>query len=98
MKEAYDILNDPQKRKLYDKYGPHLLKLMEGEVSSPDTVMHALAHIRRRERVSLICVFAFVSAILLLFPILLAIRWNQLRALVCVFVWVYLCVCKWEYV
>lgn len=76
MKAAYDVLNDPKKRQMYDKYGPEVVRVMDGDVGSPEAMMAALGQISKRERLMIVLVFAVVSMFVLLFPILLSLWWD----------------------
>lgn len=71
MKEAYDILSDPQRRELYDKLGETGLKMTEDPASvSPEKIMGNFLSMRNTDRLKL-CIFVvgFVGFILLV-PIL----------------------------
>eukprot|EP00512_Aurantiochytrium_limacinum_P004822 CAMPEP_0171496862 /NCGR_PEP_ID=MMETSP0958-20121227/6942_1 /TAXON_ID=87120 /ORGANISM="Aurantiochytrium limacinum, Strain ATCCMYA-1381" /LENGTH=485 /DNA_ID=CAMNT_0012031021 /DNA_START=409 /DNA_END=1866 /DNA_ORIENTATION=+ len=76
MKNAYDVISDPNKRKMYDRFGPDVVKMMDGEMQNS---MAFVAALRKRDRFMLVLVITLVSFILLLFPILLSIRWDALR-------------------
>ncbi|GBG34631.1 DnaJ protein-like [Hondaea fermentalgiana] len=76
MKNAYDVISDPNKRKMYDRYGPDVVKMMDGEMTNS---MAFVANLRKRDRFMLVFAISFVSFILLLFPILLSIRWDALE-------------------
>jgi hypothetical protein len=74
MKAAYDTISDPNKRKVYDKYGAQAIRAMEGEVPNP---MEFLGTLRRRDRVLLVLFITVLSLVVLCFPILLSVRWDQ---------------------
>jgi len=74
MKSAYDVLSDPSKRKLYDRYGPNIIAIMEGNASTNDVAL--LAMLRTRDRLMIVAIFTFVSLVLIIFPVLISIRWN----------------------
>jgi hypothetical protein len=74
MKAAYDTISDPNKRKVYDKYGAQAIRAMEGEVPNP---MEFLGTLRKRDRVLLVLFITVLSLVVLCFPILLSVRWDQ---------------------
>jgi len=74
MKAAYDVISDPSKRRVYDKYGPEVAGVMDGQVNP----MAFLNSLRKRDRMLLVLVITLISGVLLAFPILLAIRWDAL--------------------
>jgi len=80
MKQAYDVLLDPKKRKIYDQYGEAGVKAMEGQVS-PDVVMHMILNVGWWERILMVLALTILIGYLLLFPILLCVRWDHPQAL-----------------
>mmetsp|Transcript_56004 Transcript_56004/g.103610 ORF Transcript_56004/g.103610 Transcript_56004/m.103610 type:complete len:454 (-) Transcript_56004:4-1365(-) len=76
MKDAYDVLSDPHKRNLYDKYGPEVVGILEGN-ASPTLVMMALARVGMVERCCFLCLLVSLFLIILSPLILLSLRWDQ---------------------
>lgn len=76
MKYAYDVLTDPKKRKAYDQYGEPGVKFAEGNVSM-EAAMQLFLNLGACERLFLIMLVTIVIGYLLLFPILLSIRWDH---------------------
>lgn len=76
MKYAYDVLSDSKKRKAYDQYGEAGVKLIEGNLS-PEVAMDLFLDMGSCERLLLIFLLTLVIGYLLLFPILLSIRWDH---------------------
>lgn len=74
MKNMYDVLSDPSKRKMYDRYGPDVVKMMDGDMSG--SPMAFVTSLRKRDRALLVAVFTALSLIVLAFPILLSLRWD----------------------
>ncbi|CAK9026554.1 DnaJ protein homolog (DNAJ-1) [Durusdinium trenchii] len=74
MKAAYDVISDPNKRKMYDNMGPDAVKVMEGQM--PGNPMDILQTLRKRDRIMLVVFITTVSLISLLFPILISIKWD----------------------
>jgi len=80
MKSAYDVLLDPKKRKMYDQYGEAGVKAMEGQVTS-EVVMEMFLNVGCWERVLMVCALTIIIGYLLLFPILLCVRWDHPHSL-----------------
>jgi len=80
MKDAYDVLLDPKKRQIYDRYGEAAVKAMDGNVSS-EMFIAILLNIDARDRALLILALTVVTGYLLLFPILLSIRWDHPKSM-----------------
>jgi len=77
MKGAYDVLSDPKRRETYDKYGPEVLRMMQGNVGSPSDVWKALSRVGKRERaVALLVLLSFVGAVLSP-TILMSLKWDS---------------------
>eukprot|EP00928_Gymnodinium_smaydae_P062099 TRINITY_DN46032_c0_g1_i1.p1 TRINITY_DN46032_c0_g1~~TRINITY_DN46032_c0_g1_i1.p1 ORF type:complete len:458 (+),score=100.10 TRINITY_DN46032_c0_g1_i1:228-1601(+) len=77
MKAAYDVLSDPSKRQMYDDYGPEVVNMMDGNVSSPDAVIIALSQAGKRVRCTVVFI-VLVFAISLLSPtILVSLKWDN---------------------
>jgi len=76
MKYAYDVLTDPKKRKAYDQYGEAGVKLVEGNLSV-EVAMQMFLSIGPVERMLLIFLLTILIGYLLLFPILLSVRWDH---------------------
>jgi len=80
MKYAYDVLMDTKKRKAYDQYGEAGVKMMEGNVSV-EVAMQMFLSIGPCERFMLILMVTLIIGYLLLFPILLSIRWDRPKSM-----------------
>jgi len=76
MKYAYDVLTDPKKRKAYDQYGEAGVKMMEGNMSM-EVAAQIFFNIGPCERIFLIFLLTLVIGYLLLFPILVSVRWDH---------------------
>jgi len=76
MKYAYDVLNDPKKRKAYDQYGEAGVKFAEGNMSM-EAATELFCNFGPCERMFLILLVSLVIGYLLLFPILLSVRWDH---------------------
>lgn len=77
MKAAYDVLKDPQKRKLYDTHGPAIVRAMDGEVLEPDVMLEvALAVLKTASRMVL-CMLPVFATILLLPAVVLSLKWDN---------------------
>ncbi|CAM9222207.1 unnamed protein product [Discosporangium mesarthrocarpum] len=77
MKDAYDVLADPQKRELYDQLGETGMKVMEGGSDGLRHIWDNFLKMRTRQRLKLVLfVLAFVGAVLL-FPILFCRKVDQ---------------------
>jgi len=75
MKKAYDILSDEKKREMYDKYGPEMLRVMEGE-AGPDLYIRIMLEQSRSLRLGLAALVLVLAGLILLFPILHSVRWD----------------------
>lgn len=75
MKEAYDVLIDPQRRKTYDAYGVEGLKMMEGNGAASPEVM--LAMLSRSGKACIMAVLLGLALTVLSPVILLALRWDE---------------------
>ncbi len=78
MKEAYDILKDAEKRKLYDKYGPMIIKLREGELGpqSKEAVELLLQMMTFWEKCGIVLSITIAIGFVMLYPILISLKWN----------------------
>eukprot|EP00440_Ansanella_granifera_P036849 gb/GFBE01039976.1/.p1 GENE.gb/GFBE01039976.1/~~gb/GFBE01039976.1/.p1 ORF type:complete len:423 (+),score=82.96 gb/GFBE01039976.1/:1-1269(+) len=77
MKEAYDVLSDPQKRELYDQYGPDIVKMSEGNMVSPMAVLMALSRVGKKERAVALLVLTSFALALVSPALLLSLRWDS---------------------
>ena len=77
MKEAYDILSDPRKRRLYDEIGASGLKLLESptEVNPMDVIKNFQKN--RADRAKIALMVALIFAIILLEPILFCLKCDN---------------------
>lgn len=76
MKKAYDVLSDPRKRQAYDRFGEAGVSMAEGNMNA-EVAKDLFLNIGLCERLFLILVVTLLIGYLLLFPILLSIRWDH---------------------
>jgi len=74
MKAAYDVLSDPQKRKMYDSYGTQGISLMEGDLR-PE---HMMVMLTRSGKVAVVMILAAVCTAILLPVVFFALRWDEI--------------------
>lgn len=76
MKAAYDVLKDPQKRKLYDSYGPGIVRAMDGEALEPEVMLEILMAASKVASKIMLCALPFV-AFLVFFPaVAVSLKWD----------------------
>jgi hypothetical protein len=76
MKAAYDVLKDPQKKQLYDSYGPAVLRAMEGEVLDPQVMKDVMLTASRTASRMLLWALPFLAALLLFPPVAISLKWD----------------------
>lgn len=74
VKEAYDVLSDPKRRKLYDELGVTGLKLVENPTEVDHTQLLKNFQKNRKDRFSIILLIALVFAAILILPILFSLK------------------------
>lgn len=74
LKEAYDILSDPKKRKMYDAIGANGVKLMENpqDVNPTDFIKNFQSN--RADRMKIAITLTIICAIILAMPILFCLK------------------------
>ena len=76
MKAAYDTLRDPQKRKAYDRYGPDMVRVMQGEMVGPEAVAAMFAQVGTGTRLCVVLVLGVIAGIVVSSPVLVSVRWG----------------------
>lgn len=76
LQRAYEILNDPYKRKLYDQFGEEMVVLAEGN-GSPEDALRAFSRISFKQRAQFVLFFLLVTSVFTLTPIFIALRWDR---------------------
>mmetsp|Transcript_22986 Transcript_22986/g.38476 ORF Transcript_22986/g.38476 Transcript_22986/m.38476 type:complete len:543 (-) Transcript_22986:1096-2724(-) len=74
VKEAYDVLSDPKRKKLYDQLGLTGLKLMENPTEVDPMVILKNYQKNRKDRMLVVLLVAFVFAAVLILPILFSLK------------------------
>lgn len=81
MKDAYDVLLDPKKRWAYDRFGEAAVKMLYEGSASPQLFQEILFNISAGDRALLILGVTLLTGYLLLFPVLLSVRWDHPRSM-----------------
>lgn len=75
VKDAYDVLSDPEKRKTYDKHGVEGLKVKEAmENMDPSVLLGAFVESGFGTRMAIACSIICCCGILMVFPIFLILK------------------------
>lgn len=77
MKAAYDVLKDPQKRKMYDSHGEAIVRAMDGEVLEPEVMLKVVMHFTKTASRMVLCALPVIAVALLLPAVALSLRWDQ---------------------
>mmetsp|Transcript_4352 Transcript_4352/g.7786 ORF Transcript_4352/g.7786 Transcript_4352/m.7786 type:complete len:864 (-) Transcript_4352:80-2671(-) len=82
MKEAYEVLSNPDKKRIYDDMGIWGLQLLDSQSTlEPSQMTDNLAKSSCFDRTKLVAVLGFVLGLLALQPILIAVKVNHIRFL-----------------
>jgi len=81
MKAAYDVLKDPQKRKMYDSHGEAIVRAMDGEVLEPEVMLKVVMHFTKSASRMVLCALPLIAVVLLLPAVALSLRWDRRIAL-----------------
>jgi hypothetical protein len=90
IKEMYEVLNDPEKRKVYDELGPTGVRMLE-DPANPENLVDISKNflsMRNRDRLKLILLLLIIVGILLLFPILVCAKVDDEISAGWVVVWI----------
>jgi hypothetical protein len=76
MKDAYDVLLNPEKRAAYDRYGPMIVSVLNGEPPTLEFIATMFDRFTFIERAKFVSMAVFIASFVLSSPILLALRWD----------------------
>ncbi|CAM9851694.1 unnamed protein product, partial [Heterosigma akashiwo] len=71
IKEAHDVLVDPEKRRLYDELGEKGMKFLDDPMSNPEYPMHTFMKSKKTDRIGLFLILLGIVMIPALIPILM---------------------------
>ncbi|CAK0902192.1 unnamed protein product [Prorocentrum cordatum] len=80
MKDAYDVLLNPDKRAAYDRYGPIMVGVMNGEAPTLDVIAAMFDKMTVAERARVVSIAVLVACFVLASPLMLALRWDGASA------------------
>eukprot|EP00927_Polykrikos_kofoidii_P062819 TRINITY_DN57612_c0_g1_i1.p1 TRINITY_DN57612_c0_g1~~TRINITY_DN57612_c0_g1_i1.p1 ORF type:complete len:436 (-),score=53.95 TRINITY_DN57612_c0_g1_i1:49-1356(-) len=76
MKYAYEVLSDPNQRRIYDDYGPEIVQFGQGSMASPTEIWKALGRVGKSARMAALAVLVSTSFVVLSPEILVSLKWD----------------------